>query len=111
MPHILPAAAAALALILTPADRDYLITAISSRTADLPLSERVEICTAVLNLLDDPSAPSTAAGVLDSVLDKSQSPPAPTEEDLRLTAAALNQALAKHELEEGSTAADSSVTQ
>ncbi len=100
--RIIPAAAAALALVLTPADRDYLIGAISSRTADLTLSERVDICFSVLRLLEDPAAPSTAAGVLDSVLDKASSPPAPDEEDVRLTTAALNQALAKYNLENGS---------
>ncbi len=91
----------AIALLLTPSDRDYLITAISSRTAELTLSERVDICTAVLHLLDDPTSPSTAAGVLDLVLDKSSSPPKPTEEDVRLTTAALNQALAKYNLAKG----------
>ncbi len=97
--NLLPALAA-IALILTPADRDFLISSISARTPDSTLAERVELCTTVLELLAEPSSPSTAAGVLDSVLDKSAAPPEPSAEDIRLTAAALNQALAKINLAE-----------
>ncbi len=89
-----------LSLILTPADRDYLVNAVAARTPDLTFSERTSVCYTILKTLADNSTPSTAAAVLDSVLDKSDAPPPPSEEDLRLTEAALNQAMAKFSLEE-----------
>ncbi|MBQ2725715.1 MAG: cell wall hydrolase [Clostridia bacterium] len=48
---------------LSPADREYLIRAVSSSYPDVGMAGRVGICSVVLTRMDDPRFPDTAAEV------------------------------------------------
>ena len=51
------------AVSLSPADREYLIRAVSSSYPDVGFGGRVGICSVVLRRMDDPRFPDTAAEV------------------------------------------------
>lgn len=84
------------AVSLSPADREYLIRAVSLSYPDTGYAGRVGICSVVLRRMEDDRFPDTAAGVIAGFGDGSFgfSPVAvPDEKVMRLTSDALDTAL------------------
>ncbi len=85
----LPVSAAA-DIVPTPADRQYLISAVAAAYPDTGFAGRVGICAVILNRMADAGFPDTAASVIASFGEEYFSvTSAPDEKSLRLTHDAL----------------------